>query len=149
MDSLHCEAYVECLHLARSYPAAFAEPRLGRVASGVSFFTLSVLMDAGVTAGVESFAFFEGDELTVLMAFIGVRIPVEAGSDIVVPTSDDLYTRRDAKQRQLCRLPNATISPLPINACQSRDDVRLNWRNGNFPPLQDRASCALPRPLQV
>lgn len=66
-------------------------------------------MDAGVTAGVESFAFFEGEELTVLMAFIGVRIPVEAGSDIAVPISDDLYTRRDAEQRQLRRLRNATI----------------------------------------
>ena len=92
-------------------------------------------MDAGVTAGVKSFAFFEGDTLTVLMAFIGIRIPVEAGSDIAVPISDDLYTRRDAEQRQLRRLRNATISPLSIKNCQSSDDGRLNWRDRNFPPL--------------
>lgn len=103
-------------------------------------------MDAGVTAGVESFAFFEGDTLTVLMAFIGVRIPVEAGSDIAVPISDGLFTRRDAKRRQLRTLPNARILPLSIKAYQSSDDGRLNWRNENFPLFKAvvRVLCHVP-----
>ena len=103
-------------------------------------------MDAGVTAGVESFAFFEGDELTVLMAFIGVRIPVEVGSDIAVPTSDDLYTRRDAKQRQLRRLPNATISPLSMKTINQVTMADSTGAMENFPLLRTvlRVLCHVP-----
>ena len=82
------------------------------MASGVSFFTLSVPIGAGVTAAVESLAFLEGDMWTVFTPIVGVRTPVETGSDMLAQAlvRDALYTRPDAKGRQLRRLKPATMS---------------------------------------
>ena len=67
-------------------------------------------MGAGVIADAESLAFFEGDELMLLLALMGKRIPVEVGSDIVALKADDLCTSRDAEGRHLRKLLNARMS---------------------------------------
>ena len=85
----------------------------------MSLFTLIVLIGAGVTADAESLAFFEGDELTLLLALMGKRIPVEVGSDIVALKADDLCASRDAKGRHLRKLLNARMSLLYIYILQA------------------------------
>ncbi len=73
---------------------------MGSVASGVSLFTRSVPIGAGVTAPVEGLAFLEGDMLTVFAPFVGVKMPVKAGSDILAAqalVSAALLTRPDAR----------------------------------------------------
>ena len=69
-------------------------------------------MGAGVTADAQILAFFEGDELMLLLALMGVRIPVEVGSDMIALKANDLYTSRDAKGRHLLKLQNARLSLL-------------------------------------
>ena len=75
----------------------------------MSLFTLIVLMGAGVIADAESLAFFEGDELMLLLALMGKRIPVEVGSDIVALKADDRKIKWDAKGRHLRKLLNARM----------------------------------------
>ena len=69
-------------------------------------------MGAGVTADAQILAFFEGDELMLLLALMGVRIPVEVGSDMIALKAKDLYTSRDAKGRHLLKVQNARLSLL-------------------------------------
>ena len=82
------------------------------MASGASLFTLRVLIGAGVTAAVDSLAFFEGEEEEVGLAFIGVRTPVAEFSGMAARRKDDLSRSREARGRLARNKRDATMSLL-------------------------------------